>query len=814
MNGANGAAFLPVPRPSLLLHIFFAIAVSKEFTMHPISRREAGKILLAGYTGLLVSSRDALASESAADSARAEATDTAPEMATRHEVQKSATTPTAAQASHEAAADQNYGSGWSNVYLAEGPEPTISYRTSWVVYEESLHQGQFVGRGWNGAGFMNFYEGRIDPEDYAVPEAFRLEIDGQSLVTDWQWQGLEKKASGETDLHVTINLKNAIRPITVKVHTKLDGTPILTRWLEITNTSDRPAAVATASPWSGVLKQNERWRSHLSGSSLPLYSIGYFEDTVWGQEGNFQWHELPTAGYRIDGRFRRGRYRHPLFMVRNNATGEFFVGQFAWTGGYRFDFDLDPEIGKAGAAAGLTFEAGPDAFAPMRVIAPGETIITPEMHLGLVFGGLDNAVQAMHTHLRQSVFLPQTVGRGGLVESGIGPEIEITTDQVNHSIDVAAEIGADVFFIDASWYASPGSNWWATVGDWTVNTQRFPQGLMPFRDRVRAAGMLWGLWMDAERIGDSSRVAKEHPDWLAMNYNGDRKMGGQLDVTNPDAAKWMESQIIQLIETYKLDFFRLDYNTDPHRGIKRLQNGFVENGYWRYYDTLYGVYSRLRERFPHVVFENCAGGGGRTDIGMVQWFHHTDVTDWQIAPRSFMITNGMTMALPPERVDRLLGGQAGQTAADFDFQSRLLLFTEPKFGFLYPLGAESNPVLAARAKHWISLYKNFVRPFVSSSRIYHHTPVVSGLEPNGWGVLELASADRNRDICGIFQLSAPVSDEYLVRPRGLDVSKRYRVTFDNLSETTVVDGYTLVEQGIPIRLPGALTSELLVFEAA
>ena len=307
--------------------------------MCPISRREAGKILLAGYTGLLVSKHDALGMQSAAG------------------VQQGASAPAAAQTSHDLSGDQNYSSGWSNVYFVETPEPTISYRTGWVVYEESLHQGHFVGRGWNGAGFINFYEGRIDPDDYAIPEAFRLEIDGQSLVTDWQWQGMDKKASGAADLHVTITLKSAIRPITVKVHTKLDGTPILTRWLEITNASDRPAAVGTASPWSGVLKQNERWRSHLAGSSLPLYSLGYFEDTVWGQEGNFQWHELPAAGYRIDGRFRRGRYRQPLFMARNNATGEFFVGQLAWTGGYRFDFDLDPEVGKAGAAAGLTFEA-------------------------------------------------------------------------------------------------------------------------------------------------------------------------------------------------------------------------------------------------------------------------------------------------------------------------------------------------------------------------------------------------------------------------------------------------------------------------
>ena len=385
--------------------------------------------------------------------------------------------------------------------------------------------------------------------------------------------------------------------------------------------------------------------------------------------------------------------------------------------------------------------------------------------------------------------------------------------QVNHSIDEAAEVGAEVFFIDASWYAAPQGNWWKTVGDWQVDRQRFPDGIKPFRDRVHAAGMLWGLWMDAERVGDQSRVAKEHPDWLAMNYDGKREMGGLLDLTNPSAAKWMEEQIIRVIEDNELDFFRLDYNTNPLRGIRHLQDGYVENGYWRYYEVVYGVYDRLRARFPKVIFENCAGGGARTDIGMVRRFNHTDVTDWQIAPRSFLITNGMTMALPPESVDRLLGGQGGQSAADFDFQSRLLLFLEPKFGFLYPIGASPNPIFMMRTKRWVKLYKDFVRPFLNTSRIFHHTPVMSGVEPHGWGVLELDSDDRTQGICGIFQLSAPTESEYHFRARGLDLSRRYRVTFDNSGESVQIDGLTLMQQGITVRLEGALTSELLLFEA-
>lgn len=756
-----------------------------------ISRRRAGKFLLAGCAPFLVKGQTASNAPSA-DSSN--------------------------QASSASPGETNQPE-WSDVLLVEQPEPTLSYRTGWVVYEESFTKGQLVGRGWNGAGFINFYGDRIDPAEHDMPQVFRLEIDGQSLATDWKWGGLKKTSSPPGNTHAVIKLMHTVRPVTVQVHTKLDGTAILTRWLEVTNTGDAPAALAEARSWSGVLRKNDRWRSHLEGTDKPLYSVGYFYASKWAEEGDFRWEDMPAAGFRIDGRYRRDRWRHPIFMLRNNATGEFFIGQLAWTGGYSFTFDLDTEVtknekvGVLDNAAAITFSAGPDAPAPMRVIAPGETVKSPEVHLGLVYGGLDDAVQAMNTHLRRSVFMPQVRDHHGWVESGIGPEVEITPEQTFHAIDVAAKVGAEVFFIDASWYAPPHSEWWQMVGDWTPKPQRFPEGLKPFRDRVHAAGMLWGLWMDAERIGTSSPVAREHPDWLAMNYNGERKMGGQLDLTNPEAAKWMESEIVRVISEYKCDFFRLDYNTDPHRGIKTIRDGFAENGYWRYYETLYAIYNRLRARFPTVVFENCASGGSRTDIGLVRYFDHTDVTDWQIAPRSFMITNGMTMALPPEYMDRLVGGQDGQSAAEYAFQWRTILFMQPKFGFLYPMGAEPNPVFMERTKHWVNLYKSFIRPFVHTSRIYHHTPELSGLDPHGWGVLELASEDRTRAICGLFQLSAPTQPDYRLRFRGLDVSRHYRVTFDNSGQTTTMDGITLMEEALTVRLGGALTSELLIVEA-
>jgi alpha-galactosidase len=711
---------------------------------------------------------------------------------------------------------------WADVILTDGPEKIVTYRTAWTTYEESLTGGRYVGRGWNGSGFVNYYDGRIDPKRLPKAQAFWVEVDGQLLASDWEWAGFEKRENNQPiaampnpfRLHTTVTLKHRLRPVTVEVHTGLDGSPVLTRWLTVQNTGERPAAIGSAFTWSGPLLKTPRWQMHLPDKRRALYSVGYMVNPLWGNEGDFQWVDLPNAGYQIDGRYGRDRHRHPMFVLRNNATGEHFIGQLAWSGGYSFFFDLDADAGKTDQAAFLSFRAGMDAPAPVRVLEPGEAVALPEMHLGMVCGDLDAAIQGMHDHIRRSVIMRQPRGHGGWVESGIGPELEITPEQVNHAIDAAGDLGAEVFFIDASWYAPPKSHWAKTVGDWNVDLTRFPGGLKPIRDRVHARGMLWGLWMDAERIAVESRIVKEHPEWLAEAYDGEKRLSDLLDLTNPEAANWMEGQIVRVIEENELEFFRLDHNVGGMAmGPRAYRHGFAESSHWRYYEALYGIYDRLRARFPDVIFENCAGGGGRTDLGLVRRFSHTWVTDWQIAPRSFAITNGMTMALPPEYVDRLLGGQSGHTAGSFDFQTRLLLFVRPTMGYFFPLGADWNPWMRERASHGLKLYKEFVRPFQANSRIYHHTPVVTNPEPQGWGVLELASVDRSRAIAGLFQLSAPTAPEYLLRFRGLDVSKRYRVTFDNAGETCELSGAALVKDGITVRLESALASELIVCQA-
>jgi len=697
----------------------------------------------------------------------------------------------------------------TGVDVREGEAVRITYRSGLTVYTEALIDGRFLSRGWNAAGYVDPEAVEFEAGPSPEASAFTLEIDGQSLSSHWRLESVDT-VDTKTGVTAAVRLRHELRPLSVTVHTAIDGTAVFTRWLEIVNESEVAAAVSRAAAWSGVLWHRPRYEAVGVGESAVNFSVGSMADSRWGHEGQFEWQPLPAGGgIRVAGRRTTPSHRHPAFVLRSETTGEHFIGQLEWSGPFAFEltYETTPEASGGSRSAPIprvTFTAGPDAPAPQRVLDPGEVITSPKMHLGLVMGDLDSAINAMTQHVRRSV-LRRDPRNFCLIESGIGPEVSITPDTVNAAIDSGAEMGGEVFFLDAVWFSKDGSNWYPTVGDWEVGDV-FPDGLGEFRERVHRHGMKFGLWMEPERIGADSKMTVEHPDFIARRYDGTAG-AGHIDLTNPDAAQWMEAQMERLIVEHELDFFRLDYNAGYlGDGFYSVRHGYLENHYWRYYQTLYDILERLRVRHPDVVFENCASGGARTDLGMVRLFDHTWVTDWQLAPRSVGILDGLSAVLPPECIDRNVGSAMyGHLRGEIDLHLRQALFGRPTAGGFQPVGSTQH----LRARHNLELYRDFIRGWQPASRVFHHT--LAG-PSDGWTVLEEAAEDQTRAVLGLFRTGEGAA-RFRVHPRGIDPARRYRLTYDNSGSCTLVEGAELLNEGVSVRLASALTSELLLLEA-
>lgn len=698
---------------------------------------------------------------------------------------------------------------FSRLRYEEVPVPQVCYRSGLTNYNETLTDGRWVGRYWNSAGFLE-RESFAD-QIFNVPQvpfqAFELELDGQSLHFGWKFLGF---IEAEPDRHFIVELESEIRPVRLRIHTRLDGTPVLTRWLEVINLSDRSATLSKLAPWSGLLTRTTGWKELMPAGNEELFTLGSFTEHLWGTEGNFQMVPLPPGRYGIESLEGRSGHGSPFFVLKNQVSGLIFIGSLAWSGNWKIGFKYEKDL--SGADAWVAFSAMPYAPGPMRILASGETLVSPQMHLGCLNGDLDAAVQAMHDHIRRSVMPPQPKGRDFRVvyNHWSYTEHELSEEKLFHEIDVAADIGSELFIVDAGWYADKDTNWWQTVGDWKEG-DRLPRGLRPIREYAKQKGLLFGIWCEIERAGSESGLAGEHPDWFIKQFG--KTLGTALDLTNPEVARYVETTIHRLVEEHQLDLFRLDYNIQVGEGGQKSNEGFMENTLYRHYEILYGIFDRLRVKYPNLLLENCSSGGGRTDLGLVSRFHHTWVTDWQVAPRSVRIFNGMSLALPPEYIDRNCGvGQNAHLLGDLGFQIRACMLGHFTLTGFYPTPRDYNPVQMEFVRHCVQVYKEFIRPILPESRIFHHTPVLAGRDPKEWCVIELAAGDAGRAVCAVFRLAGPAANEIRVHFRGVHPGLTYKVTFDNSGYTCTIAGMELIQKGLTVRLDHALTSELILVE--
>ena len=730
------------------------------------------------------------------------------------------------------------------------PDHEVRFTSGKTICCEAFVDSRWVGRYWTPDGRIRF------PYEKWDEDAFRIVVDGEELKG---WEFISSEELPETERgqrHYAVELENETKPFTVRIHTLLDGTPIMVRYLEITNNSDQSVGLTDIGIWTGQLWPDtsiEHFPEHAKPGNI--YTLGHGVGEGQQNEGKFLWKPLPygTTVFACDLGV---CYKAPFFIVRNEAQGEYFICHFAWSANYQIEFDCYPKGDTAtnhsgdkfedgegrplpAYAASLQFRVCPKADAALRVISAGETVTTPLVHLGHTEGSLDATVQTMHTHIRNSVLparraehsflIEYTVpGDQGYTASAFAQEGGGDEEIMLRQIDIAAAQGSEIFILDAGW--------WDVPGEWYPSKSRYPNGIGVLRDYAHEKGLLFGLYVEIECVRAYStpddvpvaKVATEHPDWIGPKY--------VIDLANPDAAAWVENELSRIYEEYGLDLYRLDFNpyTDPNlldfvplgngriltgQWLESERDGILENHWWRYYEAFYSICERLRNKFPHVITEQCAAGGGRNDLGVVACFDETYLTDGLAMPSVLINYCGQALGLPPEILliaqeegaNHMVGcGQLNTT-----LRMTFSLGTPFTIQGIAPNLEEITPWRMQRCQHYRKIFKEFIRPLLPTCLIYHHAPISAntGFNSSGWFAMEFGAPDRSKGWALMVRIGRSESDTYLLVPRGLDRGRTYKVTFDSTAETAQISGWDLVSHGIAIRIESLMDSELILFEA-
>ena len=238
-----------------------------------------------------------------------------------------------------------------------------------------------------------------------------------------------------------------------------------------------------------------------------------------------------------------------------------------------------------------------------------------------------------------------------------------------------------VFWLDAGWYSKAadwknGYNWANTVGNWSVDSVRFPQGLGPVGDEVHRAGCKFMVWFEPERVMKDSGWAMQHPEFM-LDASGKAAQPGWVkrgsvdsflfNLGDPVARTWFCEQIARLIRDNNIDYYRQDFNIDPegfwYANDQPDRVGICEI---RYIEGLYAFWDYLRAEFPGLLIDNCASGGRRIDLESTSRSAPLWRTDYNYGePIGYQChTYGLNMWLP-------VHGTGTQKSDAFTFRSSL-----------------------------------------------------------------------------------------------------------------------------------------------
>ncbi|HTS37467.1 MAG TPA: alpha-galactosidase [Candidatus Solibacter sp.] len=519
----------------------------------------------------------------------------------------------------------------------------------------------------------------------------------------------------------------------------------------------------------------------------------------------------------------------PWTLVENAAHSGWYAG-IEFSGRTRIDLAREKDSLKS--ALGL--DPDPSPFSTR--LLPGEVFETPVVFLGGFRDGPDGAGNVLRRWVREVLNNPDTWNNPNyplVVNNSWGGGMEVNDEIARRMIRDAADLGVDMFHVDAGWFRD--------VGDWYPNPKKFPEGLAAIADEAHNHGLKFGLWVDWTQAGlstESGALNAHDPkvrDWMVTDIPADWKpepfKGQTIDLGVPEAKQWAQREVERIVTDYHLDMLEhdgylvahgCDRTDHPHASPDPLNKCIYKSwgAYWvdssnstdvsyhavrAYYD----IYSKLRHDHPGLLFEICADGGRMVDFGTAShgdYFSITDTYDPTSNRRAFYDTSHV---LPAAMLESYVEKWPTPRIENFRFMLR-----SGMMGW-FTIMIDTNvwtPEQHAEAKQEVDLYKKHLRPLIRDANLHHVSSRPDGIH---WDGLEYWDSSRKQGVVYAFRGTIESERTHVFPLKGLQPSARYRLKFnDHSSADRMEAGKTLMDRGLRVTLTGTNSSELIFLEEA
>lgn len=658
---------------------------------------------------------------------------------------------------------------------------------------------------WNSGNGMLYREAY--PQfglDCTLEPAMAVMYPDGNLSLDLRFQKAENIKGSHSD-EWKFYLKDAVYPLEVTLHYRIyHDEDIIESWVGYQYSGKGFVELRQFASAYMPLPPGQYTMQHLHGS--------------WASEHQME-EEILTHGSKIlvnrDG-VRNALTDHPSVMLGRDGleenTGDVYAGILAWSGNYKINCTLDN-------SHRLHLIAGIDNFQSEYKLSKGETFVTPAWVMSYSNKGKGEISRTFHRWARKYALAHGEQKRDILLNSWEGLYFNVNMKDVCRMINDFSGLGGEMFVLDDGWFGKKYSrdSDRSSLGDWEVSPGKLPDGLQALIDSCKHASIRFGIWIEPEMTNTISELYEQHPDWVISQPNRPLKKGRGgnqlvLDLSNPKVQDFIFGVVDKLMTQYpEIAYIKWDANMSlANYGSNYLPANKQSHLYIEYHRGLRKVLQRIRAKYPDLLMQACASGGGRISYGILPYFDEFWTSDDTDAIERIYMQWGVSQFYPAIAM-------GSHVSAARNHQTNKLIPLKFRFDVAMSgrLGMEMQPKdftpdeykFAAQA---ISTYKQ-IRPVVQFGDLYR---LISPYAQKNISSLMYVTPDKEEAVLFVYQLKHRFNPSFpRLTLQGLSPDASYEICEINTADLkeqagkTITGGF-LMDQGMEVWLDKEYDSKI------
>ena len=462
---------------------------------------------------------------------------------------------------------------------------------------------------------------------------------------------------------------------------------------------------------------------------------------------------------------------NPFFMMAephaDENNGEVYGFNLIYSGNHYEAVEVSP-YDKTRVVSGIN----PANFA--YTLEVGQELEAPEAVMTFSSNGYSQMSLNMHHFVREHITRGEWKykERPILLNSWEAAYFDIDESKLVKLAKAGKDVGIELFVMDDGWFGKRNDDK-TSLGDWDVNVKKLPNGLKGLCDKINNLGLDFGIWIEPEMINVDSDLYRAHPDWAIAIPGVDHSEGRNqriLDLCNPEVVDYMIEKISSVLNSANIAYVKWDMNRifsdyySPYLEIEQQQ----EVGH-RYIMGFYRMVKTLTERFPKILFEGCASGGNRFDLGVLCYYPQIWGSDNTDAISRITIQQGYSFGYPQScYTSHVASVPNHQTLRVTPLESRFAVAAFGNLGYECNL-CDSKKEEIEEIKNQIVIYKKY-RKTLQYGDFYR-------LRDGNVVQWTIAARDQSCAISMVIQREVKPGEMYMcLKTAGLNADKKYHFT--------------------------------------